>query len=147
MSAGAKNTTATIITGLRYHDATKAVGWLCRAFGFEEHFVAHDEEGAVHHAPLVFGNGMIMVGPARDDDYGRLIAQPADNEGRETQAPYIIVEDAYAHFERAKDAGADVIMAPEDQPQGGQLYTVRDPEGHLWNFGTYDPWETASGDQ
>jgi uncharacterized glyoxalase superfamily protein PhnB len=20
------------------------------------------------------------------------------------------------------------------------LYSCRDPDGHLWNFGTYDPW-------
>jgi uncharacterized glyoxalase superfamily protein PhnB len=24
--------------------------------------------------------------------------------------------------------------------QGGRDYTARDLEGHVWTFGTYDPW-------
>jgi uncharacterized glyoxalase superfamily protein PhnB len=32
------------------------------------------------------------------------------------------------------------VMEIEDQDYGGRLYSCRDPEGHLWNFGTYDPW-------
>ncbi|HZF33304.1 MAG TPA: glyoxalase, partial [Candidatus Angelobacter sp.] len=27
-----------------------------------------------------------------------------------------------------------------DEDYGGRGYSCRDPEGHLWNFGTYDPW-------
>ena len=34
-------------------------------------------------------------------------------------------------------------MEPEDQPYGGRLYSCRDPEGHVWHFGTYDPWQNA----
>ena len=26
------------------------------------------------------------------------------------------------------------------QVYGGRDYTARDPEGHGWSFGTYDPW-------
>ncbi len=39
--------------------------------------------------------------------------------------------------------GARVLMPPEDQPYGGRLYCCRDLEGHLWNFGSYDPWRDA----
>lgn len=35
-------------------------------------------------------------------------------------------------------------MEPEDQDYGGRLYSCRDPEGNLWNFGSYDPWEEES---
>ena len=31
-------------------------------------------------------------------------------------------------------------MEPADQDYGGRLYAARDPEGQLWNFGSYDPW-------
>ena len=31
-------------------------------------------------------------------------------------------------------------MAPTDQDYGGRLYTCRDLEGSVWNFGSYDPW-------
>ena len=57
-----------------------------------------------------------------------------------TQSAYVIVEDADAHYARAKAAGAEIVVEIEDQDYGGRLYSCRDPEGHLWNFGTYDPW-------
>ena len=28
----------------------------------------------------------------------------------------------------------------KDGDYGGRGFTCRDPEGHLWNFGSYDPW-------
>jgi uncharacterized glyoxalase superfamily protein PhnB len=31
-------------------------------------------------------------------------------------------------------------MPPEDQDYGGRVYSARDPEGHVWSFGSYDPW-------
>ena len=37
-------------------------------------------------------------------------------------------------------AGAEIVVEIEDHPHGGRGYSCRDPEGHLWNFGTYDPW-------
>jgi uncharacterized glyoxalase superfamily protein PhnB len=50
------------------------------------------------------------------------------------------VEDADAHHARAVAAGAEVVADLVDQDYGGRGYSCRDPEGHLWNFGTYDPW-------
>lgn len=140
MAAGARNTTATIIPGLRYSDAARAVDWLCDAFGFEKHLVVPGEDDTIAHAQLTFGNGMIMLGSARDDDYGQILVQPTATEGRVTQSPYVIVDDVDAHHARAAAAGAEIVMPPEDQPYGGRLYQCRDIEGHLWNFGSYDPW-------
>ena len=72
MPGVAADTTATIIPTLRYADAPAAVEWLCRAFGFERRLVVPDDDGGIAHAQLVFGRGMIMLGSARDDDFGRL---------------------------------------------------------------------------
>lgn len=129
-------TTATIIPTLRYADAPAAVEFLCTAFGFEPRLVVDDGEGGISHAQLVFGNGMVMLGSARDDDFGRLQGPG----GRVTQSPYVVVEDCDAHHAAAKAAGAEIVNPPEDQDYGGRLYVCRDPEGNLWNFGTYDPW-------
>ena len=60
-----------------------------------------------------------------------------------TQSVYVIVDDADAHCVRAKAAGAEIIKDVEDQDYGGRLYSCRDREGHLWSFGTYDPWPKA----
>ena len=125
---------------MRYRDAAAAVEWLCRAFGFEKHLVA-GEKGAVEHAQLTFGAGMIMLGPARDDDFGKLQKLPADVGGVGTQSAYIIVADADAHHARAVAAGARVVYPLFDADYGGRGYSCLDPEGHLWSFGTYDPWK------
>lgn len=58
---------------------------------------------------------------------------------------YIIVEDADAHYARATGAGAKIVLDIKDEDYGGCGYSCRDPEGHLWNFGTYDPWAEKQG--
>ena len=131
---------ASIIPTLRYRDAPGAVDFLCRAFGFREHFVVPGEEGLIAHAQLTLGGNMIMLGSARDDDFGRLQRPPASADAPVNQSAYIVIEDVDTHCARAREAGARIVREPEDQDYGGRLYSCRDPEGHLWNFGSYDPW-------
>lgn len=130
-----------IIPTLRYKDAKAAIEWLCEAFGFEKQMVVPGEGNEIAHAQLRFGNGMIMLGSARDDEFGKLQTTP-EQAGARTQSPYIIVKDADAHHERAVKAGAKVVFPLKDEDYGGRGYSCLDPEGHLWNFGTYDPWAT-----
>ena len=63
MPSNPKNTVSTVIPAMRYRDANAAIEWLCKAFGFEKHFVVPGENGTVAHAQLTFGNGMIMPLP------------------------------------------------------------------------------------
>ena len=51
-----------------------------------------------------------------------------------------MVSDADAYYARAKASGAEIILEIQDDDFGGRSYACRDPEGHIWNFGTYDPW-------
>ena len=132
---------ANIIPTMRYRDANAAIDWLCRAFGFERHLVVPDEQGGIAHAQLVLGDGMIMLSTARDDAFGKHQKPPAQVGGVGTQSAYIIVADADAHHARAVAAGAQVAMPLKDEDYGGRGYSCRDPEGHLWSFGTYDPWK------
>lgn len=137
------STTATVIPGLRYRDATKAIDWLCRAFGFEKHLVVPgEEEGSIAHAQLTFGKGMIMLGSAgrHGGGYDELVKPPAEAGGICTQGLYLVVEDADAHLARARAAGAEIVLDISDKDYGGRDYTCRDLEGHVWTFGTYDPW-------
>jgi uncharacterized glyoxalase superfamily protein PhnB len=140
MASNPKNTVSTVIPTMRYRDANAAIEWLCKAFGFEKHLVVPGENGTVAHAQLSFGNGMIMLGSAREDEFGQWVKPPRETGGIGTQSAYVIVEDADAHHARAKAAGAEIVMEVEDQDYGGRLYSCLDPEGHLWSFGTYDPW-------
>ena len=143
MTDNAKRTTATVIPTMRYNDARGVIDWLCQAFGFEEHLVVPAQNGTIVHTQLVFGNGMIMLGSAGDDDFGRLQKPPSNLGGVGSQSPYIIVEDADRHYARAVAAGAEIVMEIKDQDYGGRGYSCRDAEGHIWSFGTYNPWVAA----
>lgn len=140
MNATAKNTKSTIVPALRYRDCNAAIEWLCEVFGFEKQMIYPDENGQVVHAQLSFGNGMIMLGPVVDTPFGRMMKQPDEIGLCETQAPCLIVADADVVYARAKKAGAKIELDIKDEDYGGRSFTCRDPEGHLWNVGTYDPW-------
>ncbi len=141
MNTPAKNTTSTLITALRYRDASAAIEWLCDAFGFEKQLVVPDDNGAIAHAQLTFGNGMIMVSSVQDTEFAKHMKQPDEVNGAETQSIYIIVNDADQIYERAKAEGAEIIIDIKDEDYGGRSFSCRDPEGHIWTLGTYDPWE------
>jgi uncharacterized glyoxalase superfamily protein PhnB len=135
---------STVIPSLRYRDAPAAIEWLCKAFGFEKHAVHADGE-VVHHAELVFGSGMVMLGSvANASAWGERIVQPDEIGGRETQCPCVVVADCAAHYARAKSAGAVIVDEFEEKEYGGAGYSCRDPEGHLWWFGSYDPWSAGT---
>lgn len=139
MNLVAKQTTATVIPAMQYRDAPAAIAFLCEAFGFEKGLVVEGEDGTIAHAQLTLGNGMIMVGSRKDTPYGRLM-MAADVAGGATQSVYVVIADADAHYARAKAAGAEIVIELVTQDYGGRDYTCRDPEGHIWTFGTYDPW-------
>ena len=143
----AADTTVTIIPCLRYRKAHVAIDWLCNAFGFERHAVYADAD-TVHHAQLTFGNGMIMLSSAGDggSEWANHIVQPAAIGMKQTQSPCVIVADADAHYARAKAAGAEIVIEIADQGYGGRGYACRDLEGHLWWFGSYDPWKDESAE-
>lgn len=121
---------ATIFPSLRYRDAAKAVDFICEAFGFERHQVYENPDGTIAHAELVYGDGAVMLGTDRDDSYGSHVGQGW---------MYVVVEDADAHYAKAKAAGAEIVRELEDQPYGSRDYSARDFEGNLWSFGTYRP--------
>ena len=140
MSSIPKNTRATVVPCLRYRNAPAAIEWLCNTLGFETQLVVPDDEHGIAHAQLSFGNGMVMLGSVADTDYGRLMKQPDQIGGASTQSCYLVVADADAVYQRVKAAGGDIVLDIKDEDYGGRGFTCRDPEGHVWSLGTYDPW-------
>ncbi len=132
-----------VVPALRYNDVRAAAQWLCNAFGFEEHRIISDEDGAVRYAQLACGSGMIMLCPVGGSAFDAYMAQPTDAGDRETQVCYVHVPDALAHKARALEAGAELVLDIDAGEGRGQGYSCRDPEGHVWSFGTYDPWRNA----
>ncbi len=126
----------TIFPTLRYEDAPAAIAWLGQAFGFEARMVVDGEPGMVAHAELTYGDAMIMLGSVRAPVPGEYsaAAPPAG-----TGAMYVVVEEIDAHHDRATAAGAETVRALQDTDYGSREYSVRDPEGNVWSFGTYRP--------
>jgi len=137
---------ATLIPCLRYQDAPVAIDFLCRAFGFERHVVYADKQdpAIVHHAQLTLGNSMIMLGSDRPGEVREIYRwKTPQAAGGITMCVSAFVEDPDAHYARAKAAGAEIVKGPRDnEGYPGRAYDARDPEGNVWNFGSYDPWAT-----
>lgn len=127
-----------IIPTLRYRDAHAAIEFLQKALGFELGLMVEGEAGVVEHAQLTHGTGMVMVSSVRENEWQEMVDDGRDPAGRGVN--YVVVEDAYAHAKNARAHGGELVAEPEEQDYGGAVYTLRDFEGNIWSFGSYDPW-------
>ena len=139
MSSIPKQTLCTVVPCMRYRDAPAAIEWLGTTLGFETQLVVSNDDGTVAHAQLSFGNSMIMLGSVFDTEYGRLMKQPAEIGNFVTQSTYLVVNNADLVYGRVLEAGAKILLDIKDEEYGGRGFTCRDPEGHVWSIGTYDP--------
>jgi uncharacterized glyoxalase superfamily protein PhnB len=117
---------------LAYRDAPAAISFLTDAFGFVAGEVHKTGDGAVVHAELrrPEGGGVMLSTAGKDD--GPFGKRAAGND-----AVYVVSTDPDALFARATVAGAEVVIDLHDTDYGSRDFTVRDPEGNLWSFGTY----------
>lgn len=127
-----------LIPATRYADCEAALAFLTDALGLEPLAVHRDEAGGILHVEMRLGAGVMMFGPARGGRFDALMVSPAA-AGGETTTIYAAVPDVAARHARAAAAGAEIVMPLEAQPYGGSSFSVRDPEGHIWSFGDYEP--------
>jgi uncharacterized glyoxalase superfamily protein PhnB len=50
---------------------------------------------------------------------------------------YVVTGDPDGLYARATAAGAEILQGLRDEHHGSGGFSVRDPEGNLWSFGTY----------
>ncbi len=131
-----------------YKDPMAAFEWLQTAFGFEPAMLITDGDGKLAHSEMTFGDGWIMVGNEWSENH----RSPASLGDKCTQTVHVqMTEDIDAHCQRARAAGAEILMEPEDQFYGDRSYRARDPEGHIWTFGqtvkdiSPEAWDKDSG--
>ncbi|MXW01262.1 MAG: aminotransferase [Holophagales bacterium] len=128
-----------ISSSLFYEDAAAAIDWLTQAFGFAVQERVEDNQGRVVHSQLVLDGGLIMVGQTGlrpDREYQQ---SPRTIGGANTQSLAVYVDDADAHCERARAAGAEITVEPATQDYGegywvDRSYGALDLEGHHWWF-------------
>jgi uncharacterized glyoxalase superfamily protein PhnB len=115
---------------LKYDDAHAAIDFLERAFGFERGQVHEGDGGKIVHAELSFGDDVVGLSSTG-------VGNPVFEQGAGKTTVYVAVDEVDSLHDRAKSAGAEILMAPEDQDYGSRDFAARDPEGNIWSFGTY----------
>jgi uncharacterized glyoxalase superfamily protein PhnB len=115
---------------LKYDDSHAAIDFLERAFGFERLQVHEDDTGKVAHAELRCGDGIVGLSSTG-------VGDPVYEQAAHRTVVYVSADEVDSLYDRAKAAGAEVVLEPTDQDYGSRDFSVRDPEGNIWSFGTY----------
>jgi len=125
-----------IYPAIKYRDPRAAIEWLKEALGFQEHVVHVDAQGGIAHAELRLGEGIVMV-EARKAPASPLDLALGPSPG--PQVTYVAVDGVDGYYQRAVARGTAMVMEIADLPYGSRDFICRDPEGHIWCFGTYRP--------
>lgn len=116
---------------LRARDARGLIRFLVDVIGFEETAV-FGEGDTVDHCQLSWPlGGGVMLGSVRDIGGDLWDLEP----GR--SGAYVVTDDIEGLHARALAAGAEIMAGPHDTDYGSREFSLRDPEGNRWSFGTY----------
>ena len=129
----ATTSTPTFYPGLQYRDAEAGMKWLEDVLGCERREDHRDDDGNVVHAELDFRGAVVMLSSA---GVGREPFRSLPAGGR---LVYCALDEVDSLYERARTARADVALEIMNTDYGSRDFTLRDPEGNLWAFGTYRP--------
>jgi uncharacterized glyoxalase superfamily protein PhnB len=131
-----------VIPMIAYEDGISAIEWLNRVFGFRERQESRHlwPDGALSHAEMEAGSGLIMMGsPTPDYQSPRHHRENCEQAQKWSQVPWIIdgvlvyVANLDEHFKRAQAEGATILTPIEEGPPG-RRYRAEDLEGHRWFF-------------
>ncbi|MDX1890175.1 VOC family protein [Mycolicibacterium sp. 050158] len=115
-------------------DAAAAIDFYVKAFGATELGRVPHPDGRLVHAALTLNGSTVMLA----DDF------PDFNDGKSSTPKalggtpitiHLQVPDVEASFQRALDAGAEVVAPLADQFWGDRYGVLRDPFGHQWSLG------------
>ena len=124
----------TFVPALAYRDPKAALDWLSRAFDFELTMAIEgpdDEPKQSHYEMGYDGRGRIMIG----SEWNEWMRSPSSIGGSNSTSTHVEVRsDIDAHCERARAAGARIVVEPADQFYGDRVYRCIDLEGHHWTF-------------
>ncbi len=143
MQEAAQSKRPALLPLIRYREPERAIDWLKETFGFEARCVATQPDGSFAYAHLAIGDDLIMVTSTRATSSEILSNPPKHAAERASQDCYFVIDNVLAHFTRAKGGGAEIVLDMKAYEAGGYRYACRDLEGHLWTFGSYDPWHDA----
>jgi uncharacterized glyoxalase superfamily protein PhnB len=138
-----------LIPATRYYDCNTAHAFLTNVLGLTELAAYRDDIGAIQHCELSLGTGVMMFGPMErgtgDSGFNAYMTHPSKTDGRETVSIYAVAQDVAARYDRVVAAKAEVLIALRAEAHGGESFSIRDPEGHIWTVGSYDPLASQTG--
>ena len=123
---------------LRYRDCNAAVDFLTDDLRLHRGQRVPRRQGNVQHAELCIRQRRHHDRPGRRYPVRQGDA-PAERGRRRDGELFAVVNDPDAHHARVEGAGFEIVLPLRDESYGSREYSVRDPEGHIWTFGTYDP--------
>ena len=115
---------------------SEAIAFYKKAFGAEEIHRMPSPDGRIMHAAIRLGKGLVFL----VDDFPEYCGGKASTPKALGGTPVTIhqyVADCDATVERAKKAGATVVMGPHDMFWGDRYAQVQDPYGHKWSIATH----------
>lgn len=129
--------TATLHAYFGYRDATAALRWLEKAFGFETTMEVPDGGGGVMHAEVRYGDVAFTL--FTDQEQYDRPTRKGDTVGHGLYVVFDTRAEVDAIYTKATAAGAEPVWTPELSEWGNYRCRVADPEGYEWTFGTHRP--------
>ena len=125
----------TITPHLIIKDAAKAIDFYKKAFGAEELTRMPTPDGRLMHACLKIGDSILFL----CDEFPEHECGGASPQtlGKAHATMHVFVEDVDTAYLRAIDAGATVLMPPEDMFWGDRYGRLMDPFGQPWSLATH----------
>lgn len=123
--------TKTVWPILTCADARRMIAFL-EALGFERRLVVPEEGDLVDHAQLSWpeGGGVMLSSAGRDDS--EFAARPVGGA-----SIYVVTDDPRNVLKRAEVQGARTVRELREEDYGSLGFSLADPEGNIWSFGTY----------
>ncbi len=116
---------------------SEAIEFYKKAFGAEELHRSPAADGRkIMHAAIRIGKSVVFL----TDDFPEYCggkSQTAKALGGNSISLHQYVTDCDAAIKRAQDAGATVVMPPQDMFWGDRYGVIIDPAGHKWAFATH----------
>jgi PhnB protein len=113
--------------------AAAAIDFYTSVLGATERMRMPAPGDRVGHAELELGNSMIMLA----DEAPEVDARGPKSVGGSPVMLHAYVDDVDAVFQRAIEAGAKELRAPEDRFYGDRSGEFEDPFGHRWSVASH----------
>lgn len=124
-------TDTNIWPGITCDDALAERDWL-ESLGFDPGILVEgDGDGEVIHSEMLWPDGgRVMIHSTCKTD--TTFTTPAGSA-----SVYVVVTDPDAVYAKAQAAGARLVRDMAEEDYGSRGFSVADPEGNTWSFGTY----------